>query len=1012
MKIKACLLLFVAAAVSAVTAVFSVGLCGVNSAVAVAEQTNSLQEAVTDSPLFYGATGITLPVGNAEDFSVSDSRFRIFARDCFGLDLTPDIRVTHNDVNAGKVGNYSVKYEVFDSRQNRAEITVPVAVVSGGDEFIVERTVYAVPAMENMKKTGLERCNAGDRQILGIYAPDDSSFSIMPLSDGVRFEITFFTDNRGKNSFQYVNAGETDYKRISNLSKDGSVYGAVPLITSPRLATEDTSVTYKISLKFDSAVKPLDYYRYKDDESAFKAGWKESENAFAVVDGEAMLVVVPFCDINSLTGEKTTALNVPFSSLDEFFEYYKEVVDRFDIWAGLSFAPKYATDKNYRTKYTAAADSYGATVGAAAYYGGGFIATGSKSAAGFFRYGWGTLHEIAHGYQGSFGKGIGGGYNMGLNETGNNIFAYYIQNDRALYKGGENWLGGGLKEVEERLNAKRINNQSVFNNDGGTYTNVQEKLYCLINLFNAFEGPETYGKLFSYYRRVVERGASGYTAPDVYAEFFASEYGADVTPYLYAWGMKLSPELTRAVRSQNLTAYYIADDLFGGELSESVGENFNLNYAPYKEAEFEKFGVTGNLTVTVAASNECLSELENKNVGLFYKGELKAYAAVSGGEITFNGLKAGAYEARFPALDDYRCSNTLPVTVRGGENAVGVEYVYDGGGLFYPVNLTIRGVHGTTGFALSLNSENSAKVTLGGADLGNRNDEWKNKPDQTYASVTVYAADESVIEKYEVKGNGYFSDLKGLKTDLNLTVGAKIDVYAERPQGVKVNSLIGGEEIADFLLSDKLAVYKVTEFGLALDGDEAGGKEALIAANKAYLIKTVEDYVASVSEKELQDKTLNADKKREVLKAYNALSEEDKASYSEVMSRVSGGGKPIIKTPENTVSVYGLAETNLYSLISVTDSEDLVITPNKSNTSVKTEKIDGKTGEYAVTIIVTDSDGNVSEATAFVKNLTEIKAAESIGKRNGLYAAVTVGITVAIFAFGIFKAVKDIIKEG
>lgn len=602
---------------------------------------------------------------------------------------------------------------------------------------------------------------------------------------------------------------------------------------------------------------------------------------------------------------------------------------------------------------------------------------------------------------------------MGLNETGNNIFAYYIQNDRTLYKGNENWLGGGLKEVEERLNAKRQNGQSVFNNDGGTYTNVQEKLYCLINLFNAFDGAETYGKLFSYFRRVAERGNAGdYTVPDIYAEFFASEYGADVTPYLYAWGMKLSPELTRAVRAKNLTAYYIADDLFGdSEYSEIIGENFSLKYAPYKESEFYKYNVTGDLTVRVTASDDCFMALENKNAGVFYKGELVAYAPVSRGTITFNGLTAGAYEVRLPALDDYRVSNTMPVTVRGGETAVCAEYVYDGGDLFFPVNLTIRGVYGTAGFTFALNSANSAKVALGGADLGNRNDEWKNKPDDTYASVTVYALDGSVIEKYEVKGNGYFSDLKGLKTDLILTVGAKIAVYTERPQGVKVNSATTGEEITAFSASGALTEYEVTAFGLVKAGDVDGGKAALYAANKAALIKTVDDYVSAATDTELGDKTLNADKKRAAYKAYNALSEEEKAPYSLIMRRVASGGKPVIKTPVATVSVENLSKDVLFSLITVTDNEDFVIIPGKENASVKAEKVNGKTGEYAVTFCVFDSDGNFTEASIFVKNVTEIKEAELKGRRNDLYAALTVGLTLSLFAFGVFKAVKDIIKD-
>lgn len=48
-------------------------------------------------------------------------------------------------------------------------------------------------------------------------------------------------------------------------------------------------------------------------------------------------------------------------------------------------------------------------------------------------------------------------------------------------------MGGSLSKIEENLNQKRLNSASIFHNQDGTYTNVSEKLYFIINLLDSFE---------------------------------------------------------------------------------------------------------------------------------------------------------------------------------------------------------------------------------------------------------------------------------------------------------------------------------------------------------------------------------------------------------------------------------------------------------------------------------------------------------------------------------------------
>ena len=51
--------------------------------------------------------------------------------------------------------------------------------------------------------------------------------------------------------------------------------------------------------------------------------------------------------------------------------------------------------------------------------------------------------------------------------------------------------------------------------------------------------------------------------------------------------------------------------------------------------------------------------------------------------------------------------------------------------------LGIKGIYNTYGFKMELNSTNEATITLGGADLGNRNASWANRPDEVYTSIKI-----------------------------------------------------------------------------------------------------------------------------------------------------------------------------------------------------------------------------------------------------------------------------------
>ena len=949
-----------------------------------------------NKPIYYGATKITIDKNVTDVFDIKDSRFRIFAKDYEDGDLTHLIECVYNNVNPKTVGEYEIKYSVIDSHKNKTEITVPVIVRDKGNkECEIVRTVYAIPKMENMATSGMERCNNGDRQILGIYLPSGAKATIKALDYDLskKYEITFFNNTRAKNSFIYGSVNETEYE-LFNKAKDGNYYDSVPLITSPRLNVEKIDTVYTFLLKFDDSAKALDYYHYLDNEASFKQSWEESGNSFSVVEGEAITFVVPLADIDNITKVET---------LDKMLEYYLEVVNRMDKMVGLSFTPECATDRNYRTKYTAICDP---AVSAGAYYAGSHIAVCSPSIVGFFQYGWGSLHEIAHGYQGSFGRGVGGGATLALGETGNNVLAHYIQIDKTLYKKQDDWMGGSLSKIEENLNQKRLNSASIFHNQDGTYTNVSEKLYFIINLLDSFEKEETYAKMFSYYRKILsEFGNDKYTISEIYAKFFASEYKANIIPYLKVWGLSVSSEVESEILKNKLTTYVTPYDYLSlDELSTlKEKENISLSFGLVAEDIVKKYASKKKATIKFEIDDE--GKLFKKTLAIRKNGRILKIVKLSSLENVFDDLEIGLYEIVIPNIFGYKQESSHFLVVGEDNNTFTYTYKKEIDDLLHPTKIFIRGIYPTLGYSLNFSSDyKKGSISLGGANLGNQNDVWKNKPDEVFVSVKIIKKNGEIISNLEVKGNGYFSDLKLDNTEISLEYGDKVVIYTEKPEYVLVYSSISKNNtpIEAYSVKDKLIEYEITIDGLKLlNKKDFNTKDVLYSTIKDELFATIDNYFASTNEEELDNIRINFEKKNEVYLTYLKLSEEDKIKYESRIMKMILGGTPTIKlkSSETSYKFNSKDEIDLYSLITIEDNEDIVIESNEENVEIVSNIIKNRPGNYKVKYIVRDSNNNISD---LVIDVEIVKNKNS----NSIYKIIIAGIVVLGIGICLFKRDK------
>lgn len=985
----------------------------------VVAETGTKYYSKINAPVFYGATEITIDKNVVENFDIKDSRFRIFAKDFEDGDLTSKIACVSNDVDAKTPGDYFIKYKVADSHGNETEITVPVHVLNKEEkECCIVRTLYTLPSVWNLNLAGTQRCHAGDGQILGVYMPANSEVAIKPIEMDKEINLKFLCNYGSRETAFNIKNTNTDFVVFKNLKKvdvDGVSqtvsYDSVPLfITAFQEKDVPINKTYKIEIKFNDSVKPLDYYHYKDNEEQFKEAWRASENAFGIVDGEAMMVVVPFMDIDKLSKYKVGAYDAPFESLDAFLEYYLEVVNRMDAMIGLSLNPAKATDQNVRVKYLAKAngDSSGG-----AYYNGNHIGAKSNSASVLFQYGWGTLHEIAHGYQGSLGRGDSNGYNMCLNETGNNILAHYIQIDKELYLKSDDWMGGSLSNIEKSRNQKRISGESIFHNNEGTYTNVAEKLYFVINLLDSFEGVNTYGKLFSYYRALInEKGQNCYTIPEVYALFFAQEYKVNIMPYLKQWTLPIGSAVEEQIFEMKLPAMSILGDAVADEETLATiqeGENISLKYGIVGDDVLKKYNVVSSLKIHIDIDD--IGKIAGKNIVLLKNGEVCNIVKVESKDIEIQSLLAGTYEIKFPVNFNYS-SGICGVTLKRGENTLNYRYTNIISEPELLVSINIRGIYGTTGYNMDLTNKNKVgKVTLSGANLGNRDGSWRDKADEVFVSVTILNEKNEEIDKLEVKGEQYFSDLTLTNSVINFEYGYKIKIYSNKPQFVRVLSTSSKKEISDYSCSDQTITYEITSEGLKLlNKENFEAKEVAYKELKKEYIDILEAYKIKVTEKELQNKSKNLDEKIKVVNAYNKLKEEDRSEYSQLIQQIKKGGSPTILIENELIKVNKNKEAkkmddlDLYSLITITDNEDVIIESNSDNVAIETNLDRSQVGIYSLKYTVKDSDGNTS--TKIIQISVEPDESEKASAKTVVYVLTGVCVTFLI-AYVVILIVKN-----
>ncbi len=250
----------------------------------------------SQNPIFHGTTKVELPLG--ADFDIKHPYYRIFAIDYEDGDLTNQIQVLSNNVDANREGDYAVEYRVTDSDHNTVTLQVPVHVRASYTNISYERSLYNLATSENTDRIGFNRGNNHDAQQLGVFVKAGTTVRLQQMNPVAkkRLKMAFYNDdNRTEVVKEDWDTGVTNHYEFTN-NGGGNGQDSVLLVYSTRGNTQEDSPILKVTI--EDGVKPLTYYHDGDDQDAFFNEWIANDDAFAYIETERTALIMPKGDRN------------------------------------------------------------------------------------------------------------------------------------------------------------------------------------------------------------------------------------------------------------------------------------------------------------------------------------------------------------------------------------------------------------------------------------------------------------------------------------------------------------------------------------------------------------------------------------------------------------------------------------------------------------------------------------------------------------------------------------------
>jgi hypothetical protein len=497
----------------------------------------------------------------------------------------------------------------------------------------------------------------------GIFHDRKSTSLIVPAGKAIRFRQSFPETSMGVtlNLLNDDSAKESHHVVTTQWHEIVAEHASAIFLTTPYTDTAGQQVN--IEVEFVSGGGSLPACQAGLDADNFFKEWDRLAAPYALYVSDYAMILIPAKDKEVLRKLHEE------SGLQSLAAYYDGIFEHFNYLASLSFAPTVPTDKNIPNRYFMKADKSG---GGAAYYGGRWTAESNDSVAAFWLdtkgTNWGGIHEIGHGYQGSFMN-----YStINLGEVWNNLFSTSYQSkvlgDEVFLKG---WLYSG---GEEQLYTRAM---AAF--DSGTVgQNLQFTLFFLVLIFQR-TGDQSIVEFHQRYRRISNESgfhAGNYPAMDFLSNVTIDVANIDVSAFMSFAGASLTSMQTMKNAFSNAIPVYPLFPLVKQSSLKQIQSQLGLRspLALVSSAELKITGLTSS--VTIKFDEALLAGLRGRFLLLRDGVGAARVIEIQSAVIEIDELPIGVYALQMPSVGDGEYQNlSCYVVVKDGVNEVDCLYV-------------------------------------------------------------------------------------------------------------------------------------------------------------------------------------------------------------------------------------------------------------------------------------------------------------------------------------------------
>lgn len=483
----------------------------------------------------------------------------------------------------------------------------------------LEKKLYTLEDPTWLKNQGFSKGINHDKQDLGIVLPKAGTIEIRQKNTKFKGNVTLelLNDDNKTESSQTIGSSWVTLTAIND---------AVPFVRTVYTADGNAPVVeYKVS----DNITDLPVFKQGDNEANFWGKWDKTNASFGLIGNKYIQILVP-------KGDKAYLKKMnDFSSIGALLAYYDNVFETYNELAGLSFTPQKATDKNIPNRYFAKADKNGAGAG---YYGDTHTAETSPSVIAFWlKPGWGGLHEIGHGYQGTFMADN----TFSTGEVWNNIYANSMQK-KDYYNG---WLYEGNLATQETDFYKNVYAAKTPTNDW----NLRNKLYML-TLMKDKAGDPAFAHFNQSHRAEVNAKTLGENplVLDLLSKYFGEVSHYNFTPYLeLVQGSMSLKQKVENLYSGNKAVYPLASLLSSDNLQKAKKDiALDTKWGLVSNNQLEKYKVVNTMNIQFTIND--FTQIKGRTLKIKDGEDVVREVKITAPTVTLKNMPIGIYSLDIP----------------------------------------------------------------------------------------------------------------------------------------------------------------------------------------------------------------------------------------------------------------------------------------------------------------------------------------------------------------------------